>query len=174
MRIKYFAALLALANLILLPLPSRADWRDTLIRVVGPPLVNRGINYLFSGKRAGGPRNRSAVSRAAPTWADTAPSSGGSPAYIPPRPVVSHSVPKQTKAVSASSTKLQVPPPPQTMVPPPPPGVPTGAVLGMYPIDLNEISEPPAVPKGKIKPTPPPETASLPKLAPDFRKQAQH
>lgn len=156
MRIKFFAAVSALAITFLHPLPSRADWRDTLIRIVGPPLVNRSINYLFSSKH---------TSSSAKSKPSTAP-----PKTKPSAPVVSHSVPKQTSGSLPRSTKLEVPPPPQTLVPPPPPGVPTGAVLGLYPQDMNEVYAPPSNPKISPKPTAPSETASMPKVAPDFRK----
>lgn len=155
MRIKFFAAVSALAITFLHPLPGRADWRDTLIRIVGPPLVNRGINYLLSSKH-----NSSSAS-----------SKPASPKTKPPAPVVSHSVPKQSYGSLPRSTKLEVPPPPQTLVPPPPPGVPTGAVLGLYPADMNDVYSPPQNSKAPPKRTTSTETASMPKVAPDFRKQ---
>jgi hypothetical protein len=168
MRIKFFAASLAFLIVTALPLPSRADWRSTLIRVIGPPLINRGLNYLMSNRehRAGAPAQQAYGMPYAQPYNQQYSQPYSQPAHKPARPrapVVSHSVPRQSSS-TASAGKLEVPPPPKLFVPPPPPGVPTGAVLGLYPPDTNYESESDTAPK----------TASLPKPAPDAHKKAQH
>lgn len=146
MRTKLFAAGLALLTFVLLPLPSQAQygggWKYMLVRTLGPPLINRGINYFIShhGHILNGPE---------PEQSGPPPRSYNSYTHQPTatrrparRTTVSHSVPpsNHSGSLSSHSAKLEVPPPPQLLVPPPPPGVPTGAVLGMYPAGMNKLA----------------------------------
>jgi hypothetical protein len=159
MRTTFFAAGLALLTIALLAPPSEAQyyggWKYMLIRTLGPPLINRGINYFMN--------HRGHVFDDSPQQQYSPP-----PSYKPynasrksPHPTrrttVSHSVPP-TKSHSSSSSpyrtaKLEVPPPPKMLVPPPPAGVPTGAVLGAYPADMNKLSSD-VPPPPKITETP--------------------
>lgn len=145
MRIIFFAALLAFLFFFQTVQPSYADWKDSLVRAVATPLVNRAMNYLFDRPRSTATKSTRAVKP---------------PPTVPPKKTYSVPVP------STSSAPVEIPPPPKTMVPPPPPGVPTGAILGMYPQEFNQV-EPPAIlyPKPEKK-----KETPMPKLAPDFRK----
>jgi hypothetical protein len=148
MRTKLFAAGLALLIFGLLPLPSQAQygggWKYMLVRTLGPPLINRGINYFMSrrGHVFDGPEQER--SSPPPSYNSYSPPRTYAPRTAQRRTAVSHSVPPsnshQSSGSSSRTAKLEVPPPPKMLVPPPPPGVPTGAVLGMYPSDMNKLA----------------------------------
>jgi hypothetical protein len=96
-----------------------------------------------------------------------APKSSG---YVPPPPVIDR---VDVKNPATKKGSLEIPPPPKTMVPPPPPGVPTGAVLGMFPAELNQLPVvQPTSNAPRVKPSPPKiEVDEMPKVAPDFRRR---
>lgn len=183
MRIRLRAIALAVLAIVLCPVSSKAEWKDTLIRSIAPTLVNRGINYLLRDKRT-------AVHKQPSNWTplyeapiDQAPygprvekqtvakPSSSPPRYLPPKPVITsdemgHPASKTSgsKSASRSSSKnnlLAIPPPPNSMVPPPPPAVPTGAILGLYPEELMQLAN---------EESPPPTETTIPRPAPDFRK----
>ncbi len=167
-----------------------ADWRDSLIRSMAPRLVDRTFDYLLRdrSRRAAAP-----PTSAAPRWVST--TGAARPA---PKTTTGRATGAATQASSGSGTSAgnsraasaAVPPPPQTLVPPPPPGVPTGAILGLYPQQMNVDPEalsaslkPPrkgAPPPPRIvldKPASPPATqedddAPMPKPAPDFHRRS--
>lgn len=163
MRIIIFAAGLAFLYSVLNAQASYADWKDSLVRAIATPLMNRAVNYVFdrpsSNYRApyAVPAPKKVARKNTSTPAKSNYSGAPTTSYLPPPPVIPGVVPSTTKSPD-------IPPPPKTMVPPPPPGVPTGAILGLYPQEFNV--EPPAV----LKPQPEKDEAPMPKLAPDFRK----
>lgn len=180
-----------------------ADWRDTLIRAVAPRLVDRSLDYFMrTGSRSS--------ARQTPTAVPSRPKATNS--YQPPtergdyHPAQSYSSPvaksnplanqSATTAGKRAAGRLEVPPPPNTLVPPPPAGVPTGAILGLYPPELYKDALQTSLPTKPVrKGAPPPpqlvasakkkteqdaeETAStaepqeeaMPKPAPDFRRR---
>lgn len=135
---KFFAAASALLTItVLAPQPGwaqyagyppqRGGWKFMLLQTLGPPLINRGFDYLM---------RKSKETQYRPSYS-AAPKATASHT-VPPPPSTPRRTPyKAPKQSSSRSTKLAVPPPPQTLVPPPPPGVPTGAILGQYPPELN-------------------------------------
>lgn len=165
-----------------------ADWRDSLIRSMAPRLVDRAFDYLLRDRSR---RATAAPASFAPRWVST--TGAASPAS---KTTISGATSTATQAPSASSnsraTSAAVPPPPKTLVPPPPPGVPTGAILGLYPQQMNVDPEalsamlkpppkgaPPPPPIVLDKPASPPATqeddeAPMPKPAPDFHRKPGH
>jgi hypothetical protein len=192
MRIKSVSAGLAFLVVVLIPQPAHADWRDTFIRAVAPTLVNRGINYLLSRPRQKAPQQETSYYNPPPQqqYYDP-PQQYYEPPAAPKKQVVSDTVPKQkpkssgyvppppvidrvdVKNPTTKKGNLEIPPPPKTMVPPPPPGVPTGAILGMFPEELNQLpAVQPTSNAPRVKPSPPKiEVDETPKVAPDFRRR---
>jgi len=153
MRINFVSLTMAFLILTCLPLPSRADWRDTLIRVLGPPLVSRGMDYLI-------PRQPSSTHRR--TVSRSPSGKARATGYIPPPPELDNvGLPDRQKL-----DKLETPPP-QILVPPPPPEVPSAEVLESYPQEMN-IASPRRFAEDGLS------SLSTPKVAPDFRRRAQH
>lgn len=157
-----------------------ADWRDSLIRALAPRLVDKTFDYLLRNRA----RHTALPAPAgAPQWTSGTDTAAAQPA-------TRTSAVKKTlggPASTGSKASVSVPPPPNTLLPPPPPGVPTGAVLGLYPQQMNNDpqalsaslkplhkSDPPP-PRIVLDKTPPiqpdrnPEPL-MPKPAPDFRR----
>lgn len=183
MQIRLQSLALAFFVTVICAPPSRAEWKETLIRSIAPTLANRGMIYLLRNTQAVHPQPTStAGSYAAPIDSVAYQPRIERPSMktrnlsaqkqLPPKPIITNAEmgtgpTKQTgssKSVSRSSPQsslLSIPPPPRSMVPPPPPGVPSGAILGLYPEELAPLA---------TEELPQAEMAVMPKVAPDFRK----